>query len=78
MAIVARTKAFRYEMVSRVSIWSYLAIPISLVFDISMFNTEFTMGQVIGIIIIFGAVIVNAVNNYGRQRGGGAGSPRKA
>ena len=44
MSIVARTKAFRYEMVSRVSIIGYLSVLISLCLDITIFDASFNGG----------------------------------
>lgn len=75
MSIVARTKAFRYEMVSRVSIIGYLSVLISLFLDITMFDASFNGSQVLGIVIIFVSVIASAVANYGKNRG--PNSPRK-
>jgi len=75
MSIVARTKAFRYEMVSRVSIIGYLSVLISLVLDITLFNASFNYGQVMGIIIIFGSVFASAIVNFGKNKG--PNSPRK-
>lgn len=75
MSIVARTKAFRYEMVSRVSIIGYLSVLISLVLDIVLFDANFNGGQIIGIVIIFASVFASAVANYGKNKG--ANSPRK-
>ena len=75
MSIVARTKAFRYEMVSRVSIIGYLSVLISLILDIALFDASFNGGQVLGIIIIFASVFASALTNYGKNKG--PNSPRK-
>ena len=63
MVIVTRTKSFRYDTVARVSIWGYLSVFISLIFDITVFNADFNEGQVLGILIIFASVIAAALSN---------------
>lgn len=75
MSIVARTKAFRYEMVSRVSIIGYVSVLISLTLDITLFDATFNSGQLLGILIIFASVIASAVVNFGKNKG--PNSPRK-
>lgn len=40
-SIVSRTLAYKYEMISKVSIIGYLAVPITLVIDVFMFDARF-------------------------------------
>lgn len=70
MSIVARTKAFRYEMVSRVSIFAYLSVLVSLFLDISIFDSEFNQFQMIGIFIIFSSMLISTVSSYGVNKRG--------
>lgn len=61
MSVVSRTKAFKYEMPSRLSIIGYLSIVITLFIDIFIFGTMLNQYQILGLMIIFASIIASSI-----------------
>jgi drug/metabolite transporter (DMT)-like permease len=59
-ALVAKSKAFRYESASRLSILGYLSIIVMFLFDMLVVGTTFTMAEVFGLLIIISATFLSA------------------
>lgn len=59
--MILKTKAFQYEKAGRLGMLSYLSIIFTFVFDLLLIGTDFTAGEIEGIVIIFAA---NAISAY--------------
>lgn len=59
-ALVAKSKAFKYESASRLSILGYLSIIVMFLFDILVVGTTFTMTEFTGLLIIISATFLSA------------------
>ena len=50
--MITKAKSMQYEMASRTSITGYFSIIVMLLFDVCLYNVEFIMADVNGIVII--------------------------
>lgn len=58
--MILKTKAFQYEKAGRLGMLSYLSIIFTFFFDLILIGTQFTAGEIEGILIILSANLISA------------------